>query len=579
MRKTKSLLSLLLVFALLFFSLPAPVFADDTPYTGDGFIYDATNRTVTMLANNGMKNFSDYLFWVKNDHDTRLKKIIIGQDVTNLTIENFTNVVDPINRGEVRCELDFSQATGLVSIGDLVCRGIAKTSVDLKACKNLKRIGTGAFDSNILVDIGNLRQFESIGADINIKADAIWLASVSIDGNLLTTFDRNNTAIDAGTTNKTSLAVSGMVFDCFKPASLLTGNHITGVGHPLTFNLKQGKNNLSFTLKKNGYPGTTYTLSVTCNAKPATISNVSYSQSYTVAAPPPAPKVSDFTCDDSDATLNFNWYKGYKTDKTADLGKALSDRPSQPGTYTLVVTSEQTSDYFPGETRLKIEVEPAAPATGAVTYNYEAETIVFDNTIELNTKKDFTGVKIASGDSISAYLGQMLYARKKGTQSTPAGEAAAVKVPERPAAPAELKAVKASAGGQANNGKITGLNPQKTYQYSTNMQAWTAVSSGSSEITNLAEGTYYVRFAATNNAFASKAEELKIGRAKPAAPAGGDIPYVHFVYPDKPNTVQTEQPMRDKVPDTGAATVPSLVVGLILLLGAGGLAGRRSRKH
>lgn len=65
-----------------------------------------------------------------------------------------------------------------------------------------------------------------------------------------------------------------------------------------------------------------------------------------------------------------------------------------------------------------------------------------------------------------------------------------------PAAPEGLNAVQCTAG---DDGKITGLNADRYYEYSNDGgTAWIAVDAGATEITGLAAGDYQVRYAATD---------------------------------------------------------------------------------
>ena len=92
---------------------------------------------------------------------------------------------------------------------------------------------------------------------------------------------------------------------------------------------------------------------------------------------------------------------------------------------------------------LEADTAPEAPDASTVTINYEAETISFADTLEVNTSEQFDGNYINSDNnySITDYISDTatttIYVRVKATDSTAASSATAVTIPARPAAPAD----------------------------------------------------------------------------------------------------------------------------------------------
>ena len=105
----------------------------------------------------------------------------------------------------------------------------------------------------------------------------------------------------------------------------------------------------------------------------------------------------------------------------------------------------------------------------------------------------------------------------EGTQS--ASITGKVAMQDGPAAPEGLNAVQCVNG---DDGKITGLDSTKAYEYSADGTAWTSVAAGATEITGLAAGTYQVRFAATDTQAAGAAVTKTI---LAASAAGYDITF------------------------------------------------------
>ncbi|MDO4546972.1 MAG: hypothetical protein Q4D04_02620 [Clostridia bacterium] len=126
-------------------------------------------------------------------------------------------------------------------------------------------------------------------------------------------------------------------------------------------------------------------------------------------------------------------------------------------------------------------------------YDYDAETIYYkDDEYTLYTSQDGSTV-IASGDSISMFIGLDVYYNHHGE-----ADIHALRVPSRPETPQGV------AGGINS---ITGVNYLMEYRRSS-AGVWTKCAGQT--ITGLDAGTYYVRLACTETAFASSHVEVEV---------------------------------------------------------------------
>lgn len=111
---------------------------------------------------------------------------------------------------------------------------------------------------------------------------------------------------------------------------------------------------------------------------------------------------------------------------------------------------------------------------------------------------------MTSGESISGRLGQTLYVRQKEEKNYQPSPFTAVTLPTRPAAPSAV-AVDESIDAKAD-GKI--IQVDSTMQYSSDGTSWQTVSG--TQITSLADGSYYLRRAATDTSLAGEIQTVVI---------------------------------------------------------------------
>ena len=141
------------------------------------------------------------------------------------------------------------------------------------------------------------------------------------------------------------------------------------------------------------------------------------------------------------------------------------------------------------------------PQASAVTIDYKAETISFDDTVEVNTAEDFDGTALSSGQSITDYIGSNIYVRLKATEETTLpSEAAKVTIPSRPNNWAWVWAHNRSV-----NSITIGVSSEYEYRLGED-GAWRSADHGSLTFEDLTAGTtytFYTRCKATESSFVS----------------------------------------------------------------------------
>ena len=149
-------------------------------------------------------------------------------------------------------------------------------------------------------------------------------------------------------------------------------------------------------------------------------------------------------------------------------------------------------------------IEPEV--TPEIAIDYENEKLTGFG--EGNYTIDDTAVTPDNGSlAIAEYMGKTIAIVKKGVIEAADSQAQSLTVPARPTAPVVSAVDETSVG--ANNGKITGVTDAMEYKLSS-AQEWTPVGSGLTELTNLAPGSYNVRYKATSSSFVSLSETVAI---------------------------------------------------------------------
>ena len=219
--------------------------------------------------------------------------------------------------------------------------------------------------------------------------------------------------------------------------------------------------------------------------------------SVTISGTPTVGETLKATYSGGNATeISYQWYRGDTpiTDATgtsytltaADAGKSLSVRVTASGNYSGSVESTPVTVN---------KTEQSAPETGAgYKIDYAAETISAENGYELAATKD---ANVGSA-ALTVTPGTDVYIRLAETATAYASDWTLVDVPARPAAPVNVS------GGTE---QISGVDSSMEYR-AVGSTSWTRCTG--TNISNLSDGDYEVRIAATNNSFASEAVQVHV---------------------------------------------------------------------
>ena len=222
-----------------------------------------------------------------------------------------------------------------------------------------------------------------------------------------------------------------------------------------------------------------------------------------------APTVGAADVTDTTITLPYDAAWEYSTDQQSwsDTHEFTGLTAATQYTYYVRVAETETAEASEIAT-VTVWTAYAAPAANeGYAINYATETLTVNEGYEVNTAENFTGTAIQSGASLSDCTGHTLYIRHTGTQNgAPASVAVVLTIPARPAAPTGLTATEETCI-DGKDGKITGVTTDMEYKLSTASE-WTPCTG--TTITHLAPGTYQVRTAATDAAFAGEEASITI---------------------------------------------------------------------
>lgn len=175
------------------------------------------------------------------------------------------------------------------------------------------------------------------------------------------------------------------------------------------------------------------------------------------------------------------------------------------GSKNIIVTFKGS---YSGTITKTYSIKKQAQDAPNVSIDTSEETVSTTAGMEYSTDRGNSWMTCQSSMSLSelGWTGSSLQVmfRLVETDNYIAGNARYITIPARPSAPSGLQEENESGDGK-KDGKITGLDRSKSYQYKLVTDpdsAWKNVSS-SVEITGLTRGRYVVRYAAGNDAFAS----------------------------------------------------------------------------
>ena len=219
--------------------------------------------------------------------------------------------------------------------------------------------------------------------------------------------------------------------------------------------------------------------------------------SVTISGTPTVGETLKATYSGGNATeISYQWYRGNEAISGAtetsytltadDAGKSVSVCVTASGNYSGSVESTPVTVN---------KTEQSAPETGAgYKIDYAAETISAENGYELAATKD---ANVGSA-ALTVTPGTDVYIRLAETATAYASDWTLVDVPARPAAPANVS------GGTE---QISGVDSSMEYR-AVGSTSWTRCTG--TNISNLSDGDYEVRIAATNNSFASEAVQVHV---------------------------------------------------------------------
>jgi uncharacterized repeat protein (TIGR02543 family) len=218
-----------------------------------------------------------------------------------------------------------------------------------------------------------------------------------------------------------------------------------------------------------------------------------------VKSRPAAPAASALTIDYAAETFGFG--TAYEVSAAANFGTTVSGNSITPyigsNLYIRVKAAPESASFASSATTVTVASRPAAPAASELTINYAAETAAFTTQYEASADQTFAdgGKAVASGGSVTSYLGSNLYIRAKATGAAFAGSPTAVTVASRPAAPAaSVLAIDYAAKTAAFDSALYEVSADQTFT-----DGGKAVTDGGS-ITTYLGGNLYVRLKAASAA-------------------------------------------------------------------------------
>ena len=307
----------------------------------------------------------------------------------------------------------------------------------------------------------------------------------SLGGTLVKTYDGNTDAPEG-----IKIELEGVV----------SGENVSASSESISYddaNVGIGKTITASDIKLNGDDAGNYTLSSNTATAPGSITPATMTGSVNIVGDATVGKTLTANYSGTPSTgISYQWYHGDTpiTDATgtsytltaADAGQSVSVCVTASGNYSGRVTSTPVTVN---------KTEQQAPTTGAgYKIDYVAETISAENGYELAATNDAND----GLETPSVTPGTDVYVRLAETATAYASDWTLVDVPARPAAPANVS------GGTE---QISGVDTSMEYR-AVGSTGWTRCSGTS--ISNLSDGDYEVRIAATNNSFASEAVQVHV---------------------------------------------------------------------
>ena len=307
----------------------------------------------------------------------------------------------------------------------------------------------------------------------------------SLGGTLVKTYDGNTDAPEG-----IKIELEGVV----------SGENVSASSESISYgdaNAGTEKTITASNITLSGSDAKNYTLSSNTATVPGSITPATMTGSVNIVGDATVGKTLTANYSGTPSTgISYQWYHGDTpiTDATgtsytltaADVGQSVSVCVTASGNYSGSVTSTPVTVN---------KTEQSAPETGAgYKIDYAAETISAENGYELAATKD---ANVGSA-ALTVTPGTDVYIRLAETATAYASDWTLVDVPARPAAPANVS------GGTE---QISGVDSSMEYR-AVGSTSWTRCTG--TNISNLSDGDYEVRIAATESAFASEAVQVHV---------------------------------------------------------------------
>ena len=222
------------------------------------------------------------------------------------------------------------------------------------------------------------------------------------------------------------------------------------------------------------------------------------------------------TFDEETGAFNSTASYEYSFDQTA-WNKCTGELPHSAAAghdhiYFRLAATNSSFASAPYEVSFPASIKPDAPEAGVVSFDYIDETLSYESKYEVSAT-DFGSV-IASGGSITELVDggvSNVYVRVKAEGNFPASDTTAVALPARGAAPDKL-VVTDETVDKRDDGGISGVDA--SMEYRAGGGAW-ADCPESGVISGLADGSYEIRYKATNSSLASEIAAVTVEKGVP----------------------------------------------------------------
>ena len=311
------------------------------------------------------------------------------------------------------------------------------------------------------------------------------MLTASLSGNLTKTYDGTTKAPE-----ETEIKLEGVV----------SGENVSASSESISYgdaNAGTEKTITASNITLNGSDAENYTLSNDTATATGSITPATMTGSVNIVGDATVGKTLTANYSGTPSTgISYQWYRGDTpiTDATGTSYTLTADDAGK-SVFVCVTASGNYSGSLESKSVSVKKNEQSAPETGTgYKIDYAAETISAENGYELAATKEANDGSAA----LTVTPGTDVYIRFAETATAYASDWTLVDVPARPAAPANVS------GGTE---QISGVDSSMEYR-AVGSTSWTRCTG--TNISNLSDGDYEVRIAATNNSFASEAVQVHV---------------------------------------------------------------------